>query len=565
MAATLGLVAGIALLLAGASSLQYGGRLQETCEGQAGGSTSGWLCGERNTYKDTIFASFRGVPYAKPPLGELRFKELQPAEKWEGFLDATAEGPICPQHTIVLNPLMEPRGIDEDCITANVHIPLAHRSGRIYGKMPIVVVIHGGVFGIGSGDPDILGPEYFMTRSVIVITFNYRLGALGFLSLNSTSVPGNAGLRDVLTLLEWVQDNGEYFGGDTRDVTLLGHSSGGSIAHLLALSPLTQDKGLFNKIVMMSSVGVRGFFNYNPEYAATAAQAFLTTMGINATDPEQIHQELIAAPISQYIEASRVLQDQNILPTFYPVIESVHEGVKRVIDMDPERQIEIGRGEKIPMLIGFAEYEFSILKPRLEELNITATLTAMPSVVVPPLLAFSPRVSEIIPIMQNRYFAENGTADEFARLLSEVNIVYPSIYVARRRAALGGAESFLYQFTYRGEHRVLDAITRVNETAHFEDLTYLFKQNSAAAVPEDQLDGSQDRVIQNWMLDLFTNYITKSDPAGSYVSWPAVTRFLFRYQEISAASYQVASVESNQELRELEEFYDALYAEYGDF
>ncbi|CAG9565786.1 unnamed protein product [Danaus chrysippus] len=217
----------------------------------------GWLCGLRN---GTSHASFLGVPYAKQPLGQLRFKELQPLEPWEGLYDATSEGPICPQ-TDILYGALNPGQMDEACIYANIHVPLhalpgnepantetefrtPHETGLDEGQnsgLPILVMIHGGGFAFGSGGLGLHGPDYLMPKDVIVITFNYRLNVLGFLSLNTSYVPGNNGLRDMVTLLRWVQDNAYAFGGDPGKVTVVGQSAGATSAHLLTLSTAARD------------------------------------------------------------------------------------------------------------------------------------------------------------------------------------------------------------------------------------------------------------------------------------------------------------------------------------
>ncbi|KAG7298182.1 hypothetical protein JYU34_018966 [Plutella xylostella] len=552
-----------AVLLAGAlGSSDYTNRVfKESCDGLSAEVDSGKLCGLIKEYKNTTFGTFRGVPYAKPPLAELRFKELQKAEAWEDYLDASVEGSICPQRIILFGPLMAPRSIGEDCINANIHVPLENGALPTKNKLPIIVWVHGGGFTVGSGDSDAYGPEYLMSRGVILITFNYRLGALGFLTLNTPSVPGNNGLRDILTLLRWVQENGAKFGGDVDDVTIFGQSAGASAAHMLLLSPQTQDGKLFQKAILQSGSAVRSFFNYQPAYTATVAQTFLTLMGINSTDPEEIHKQLIEADVEQYMEVSSVMQDATGLPPFGPVIESTHEGVNIVIDKDPEELIEMGRGQNIPMLLGFTEDECFTFRGRIVEVNLTTKFDANSDLALPPALATSPLKDELSPRMKERYVSgENITLDEFQNLCSEAYFKYGVIYTAQRREQLGGAESFLYQFAYRGEHRLLDVLGyKLKKTCHFEDVTYVFQQHTNVSISEDVFEGSVDRDMQNWLVDIVINFVKKSDPAGSVVNWPPISRFLFRYQDIVENKYKTASLLTDTKTKDLVDFLTKLY------
>uniref|UniRef100_A0A1L8D6I3 Carboxylic ester hydrolase n=1 Tax=Plutella xylostella TaxID=51655 RepID=A0A1L8D6I3_PLUXY len=555
--------ASIILFIAGSSASDYSNReFKKTCDnGLPVKTNSGLVCGEVRQYKNTTFGSFRGVPYARPPLGELRYKKPRKAKSWDDYLDASSEGSICPQSIIIYGPLMEPKGIGEDCLNANVYVPLA--GGKIPRKkrLPILVYIHGGGFAVGSGDSDIHGPEYFLTRDVVVVTFNYRLGALGFLSLNTSSVPGNNGLRDQLYLLRWVQKNGKRFGGDINDVTIFGQSAGAACVHLLTLSPLTQDRSLFQKAILMSGSAVRSFYNYEPEVAATVATSFLTLMGINATDPDAIYQQLLAADTSQYIEATRQIQEQTGLPPFAPVVESIHEGVTRVIDMDPDQLIAAGRGQQIPLLISFTELECGSLKARINETDLPGKLDANSDLALPSVLQTAANKAELAVVVKDRYFAgPNATLDEFVNFCSDSLFKYPAIYTAQRRAQLGGAESFLYQFAYRAENRILESLGfDIEEAGHIEDLTTVFKPNSNVSIPEEVFERSFDRVMQDWTVDILVNFIKNSAPAPSTLAWPPVSRFPFRYQDVVSDSYKLSSLQADASTNEMVQFYTELF------
>ncbi|XP_064292526.1 juvenile hormone esterase isoform X2 [Plodia interpunctella] len=143
---------------------------------------------------DTTYIAFKGIPYAKPPIGNLRFKAPEPPEAWTGERDATQHGPVCPQYNERLDCIEEG---SEDCLYLNIFTktldPLTPR--------PVMVWIHGGGFYTGSGNSDYYGPEFLIKHDVILVTFNYRLEVLGFLCLDNEEVPGNAGLKDQVAAL----------------------------------------------------------------------------------------------------------------------------------------------------------------------------------------------------------------------------------------------------------------------------------------------------------------------------------------------------------------------------
>jgi para-nitrobenzyl esterase len=228
---------------------------------------------------------FRGVPYARPPVGKLRFRPPEPVEPWSGVRRAVRTGPTSPQLSPVL-PLLERliggggAGHSEDCLYLNVWTPAV--DGR---RRPVLVWIHGGAFVMGSGSTRLYsGRRMAMRGDVVVVTLNYRLGALGFLNLRglipgSDDAPSNAGLRDQIAAPEWVRDNIEAFGGDPENVTIFGESAGAmSVATLLG-TPRAQ--GLFHRAVMQSGAAHNVL---TKEQSAGIAELLLRELGLDALD-----------------------------------------------------------------------------------------------------------------------------------------------------------------------------------------------------------------------------------------------------------------------------------------
>ncbi len=196
--------------------------------------------------------SYKGIPYVAPPIGELRWRPPQPTEAWSGIYEADAFGPICPQRGSLFPPL--PIGeTSEDCLTLNVWAP----AGEAEGSAPVMVWIHGGGYRRGLGSSPLYDGTKLAEQGVVVVTFNYRLGRLGFFTHPSLSIAqadellGNYGFMDQIAVLEWVQRNIGAFGGDPDNVTIFGESAGGGSVNFLMISP--QAKGLFHRAIAQSA------------------------------------------------------------------------------------------------------------------------------------------------------------------------------------------------------------------------------------------------------------------------------------------------------------------------
>ncbi len=203
--------------------------------------------------------SFKGVPYARPPLGELRWRAPQPAEPWRGELDAGQVGAICIQPPANGDNGVGPLPMSEDCLTLNLWRP-AERPGDQTGPLPVMVWIHGGGLNNGSGTAALYDGTNLAKRGVVVVTINYRLGRLGFFdhpALAAERGPGepaaNYGLMDVILALGWVRDNAAGLGGDADNVTIFGESAGGALVTRLMISEPA--RGLFHRAVVQSGLG----------------------------------------------------------------------------------------------------------------------------------------------------------------------------------------------------------------------------------------------------------------------------------------------------------------------
>jgi len=201
--------------------------------------------------------SFTGIPYAAPPVGDYRFMAPVRPNRWTCPLDATKKrNAICPQLNFGLDNDGLLHGSNEDCLYLNVYVP---RERNTTGLLPVAVWLHGGAFMFGSGSACWFGPQFWMVHEVILVTLNYRLGPLGFLSLGNEEIPGNAGMLDQVAALEWVRDNIHRFGGASDKVTLMGQSAGSFSTTYHLVSP--KSRGLFKRIIAQSGVG-----GFSPSY-----------------------------------------------------------------------------------------------------------------------------------------------------------------------------------------------------------------------------------------------------------------------------------------------------------
>ncbi|WP_340643939.1 carboxylesterase family protein [Phenylobacterium sp.] len=233
--------------------------------------------------------AFYGIPYAAAPTGQTRFRAPKPAGAWAGVRKATEKGSAALQTPHFIPGFAASGPQDEDCLNLNVFTPATDGA-----KRPVMVWIHGGGFTHGAGyEPLYDGGPLAERGDVVVVSLNYRLGALGFLSIPEAGIPGNAGLLDQVAALKWVADNIAAFGGDPEQVTIFGESAGAAAVSCLVAMPAA--KGLFGRAILQSGVGRAGA----PELAAKAADKLLALLGL---DRSQVV-DLFELPAAKILEA----------------------------------------------------------------------------------------------------------------------------------------------------------------------------------------------------------------------------------------------------------------------
>ncbi|MEO3759464.1 carboxylesterase/lipase family protein [Mycobacterium sp. B14F4] len=295
---------------------------------------------------------WKGIRYAAAPAGDLRWRAPQPPQRWSEPADATKVGPVCPQPTDPRIPidLGAPQG--DDCLSLNVWAASDTEPGA---DKPVLVWLHGGAYILGSSaQPLYHGRALASGGDAVIVTVNYRLGALGFLDLSAygDAFATNLGLRDVLFALQWVRDNIAGFGGDPSRVTLFGESAGAGITTTLLGSPAAA--GLFGAAIAQSSPATS---MYDRERAQRVAALFLDELGMRSEEAAG----LTSVPTNVLLAASKRVFDDIPVRTpgtlaFAPIIDG------DVVPGNPVKLAREGRTHPVPLIIGTNKHEAALFR-----------------------------------------------------------------------------------------------------------------------------------------------------------------------------------------------------------
>jgi para-nitrobenzyl esterase len=361
---------------------------------------------------------FTGIPFAEPPVGSLRFKAPRPATGWRGEFDATVPAATPPQN--VDPPLPPATAISEDCLQLNVWAPVA------LGPHPVFVWIYGGGNQTGSGSLPVYAGERFARDGVICITFNYRVGAFGFLELGAITEgdhagSGNNALRDQILALRWVQENIAAFGGDPGKVTIGGQSAGAwNCSSLIALPAA---KGLFQQAIIASGGGDAV---YSLDRASEFASVFVEKLGGR--------DRLLKASVAEILKAQRVAE--SVFPEQFPY-RPVIDG--RLITSVPVDAVRAGAARDIRVMIGHTHDEYrTFLSAEEAEGAVTQKMLLHHAL-------------EDLPPVLDAYraaFPKLSAADQMLRLLGAEYLAMPTLWMAEAQAAAGGAV-YYYNLHYQ--------------------------------------------------------------------------------------------------------------------
>ncbi|MHA2260545.1 MAG: carboxylesterase/lipase family protein [Promethearchaeota archaeon] len=297
---------------------------------------------------------FKGIPYAEPPIGELRFSPPHPKKRWEGVLDARNFGPIAPQPVLRLSSIDLPEQSEADCLTLNIWTPALDDK-----KRTVMFWIHGGAFEMGSGRYN--GESLAKRGDVVIVSINYRLGALGFLY-----VPGktaNVGLLDQVLALKWVKNNINSFGGNANDICVFGESAGGeSISALLAMPTA---KELFKRAIIQSNVCDP--YNLKPKKAEVFSKRIFEIVGVKYDDLASLRKVPFEKLVKSYTKAQIGLSDLPMIIDYYP---PYIDG--KILPQNPFEAISKGFAKDVEILAGTNENEhklWTLMDPKANKIT----------------------------------------------------------------------------------------------------------------------------------------------------------------------------------------------------
>jgi para-nitrobenzyl esterase len=438
--------------------------------------------------RDADVLAYKGVPFAAPPVGPLRWRAPVAVQPWSGVRPATAFAPACLQNGVSM-PGEVPPQTSEDCLYLNVWTPSA--GGR--AKLPVLVWIHGGGFTNGSASMPLYWGDRLARRGIVVVTVSYRLGAFGFLAHPELSAEtaqkssGNYAFLDQVAALQWVQRNIGAFGGDPDRVTIAGQSAGAMSVNILMASPLA--KGLFHRAIGQSG----GFFEpvqLAPQYLLANAEkdgvAFAASLGATSLDA------LRRVP-------SEALLKANAGRISHPVID------RHVLPRTPFEVFSERRQAPVPLLAGVNAEEARSLSnvSKVTASSFAADITKTFGPLPPPLLEAYPFKSD-----------DEARA---ARIAFETDLRFGwNMWTWARLHAAAGAPVFSYRFAQKPPFPQNSPYADWGP-AHFAELWYMF----------DHLDQApwswraEDRRLAEGMAAYWVNFVKTGTPNGSGLpTWP---------------------------------------------
>uniref|UniRef100_A0A8D8NKS9 Carboxylic ester hydrolase n=3 Tax=Culex pipiens TaxID=7175 RepID=A0A8D8NKS9_CULPI len=456
--------------------------------------------------------AFRGIPYAKPPIGELRYRAPQPLDKFSGpVLDCSAERDVCFSRNMFTQ---EIEG-SEDCLFLNVYTPQVAGDGD---PLPVMVFIHGGAWLFGSGNNDCYSPEYLLEQGVIAVTLNYRLSSLGFTYLPSQGIEGNAGLKDQLMALKWVNQNIAKFGGDPSNVTIFGESAGGASVHLHVLSPLSRK--YFHKAICQSGSSIHEWvMQRDPELKA---RTLAKLAGCKGTSDEDVYETLMTASTADIaghaVGVLTVDERRRGLPMpFKPVLESASATDAIVTKLPTEVMKTPNSIESIPVMMGVNNGEGIImLLDAVKKLDLYDNDMArlIPrSVNVNPATKASNDLGEEI---KKFYFGDKPVCKETLPQLADLMSDYHFAIFANTCAELHAryqhqSPLYYYNFSFDGELNMYKKLLnlKVPGACHADELSYQFMFRMA---PLPVKPDSPEARVRYYMCRLWTNFAKYGNP-----------------------------------------------------
>ncbi len=433
--------------------------------------------------------AFLGLPYAAPPVGDLRWKAPQAPAKWSSQRDASKYGHHCAQNHVFDDMVFQDDGANEDCLYLNVYAPAS--AGK-NSKLPVMFWIHGGGFSGGGSDEPRHNGDFLPLKGVVLVTINYRLGVFGFLATEDLAkevggAAGNYGLQDMIAGLQWVKSNIDQFGGDPGNVTIFGESAGSFAVSTLMASPLAQ--GLFQKAIGESGGAVAGSTLAYDSLAVREAKdaKWVSTLNVKSLA------ELRALPTNAILDAAKK-----------PGVGFPPDVDGKVLTEPVSATYAAGRQAHIPVIAGWNSDEGSFMAMR----GMTAAQWSETA-----LKTFKERASEFIKL-----YPADGDEQALRSAIdfgSDQFIAYGTWAWLEAQRKTGKAPVYRYHFELAATPSKFHPGTFA---FHSDDIEYVF--GTLETRPGWEV-GPEDRKLSETMMTYWTNFARTGDPnGGDLPKWP---------------------------------------------
>lgn len=459
-----------------------------------------------NKTDDITTYIFKGIPYAHPPTGLLRFLAPTRPRPWHDTLDCTKD----PPSPYTLDEDMNIIG-SEDCLYIDVISPSLNNTT----PLPVMFWIGSCVYTFTHDQ--ILNPELLLKENVVFVRCNFRLGPFGFLSINDLCAPGNCGLKDVVMALQWVNKNIHSFGGDPNNVTIFGSGTGGAIVHLLMLSPMA--RGLFHKAIIQSASALNNWsLAKNPSLPALD---LAKELGITTSDKIEAIEKMRITPAEKIMVAFRKVfndmwnngESDVFDALFKPSIEEQFEGQPAFLTKSPSILIKSGNYNKVPLIIGsnnIEAYTLSFVKEGLydfEKYNNDLRL------LVPRALAGEANKSKNIALQLLKFYTgeetlSEETTNQYLQLLSDYYFLYYVNKTVRLHSQYApDCPVYYYIVNFAGEWSLPPNYQLFNSLGHSAEIPYIFPLNLPG------FKGTKDSIrTRSKMVKLWTNFSKYGNP-----------------------------------------------------
>ncbi|XP_021184119.2 para-nitrobenzyl esterase [Helicoverpa armigera] len=423
-------------------------------------TAQGPIWGRKNTI-DKIYA-FYNVPYATAPTGEDKFKAPLPPPTWTQPYKAVDTFTItCPQNEAVMSVLLDMYVMQENCLVANIFVPDTNNT-----NLSVFVYIHGGAFVFGYGNVN-KATELMRTNDFIFVTFNYRLGIHGFLCLGTEDAPGNAGMKDQVALLRWVQENIASFGGNPDDVTIGGSSAGGISVDLLMLSKAAA--GLFHRAIPESGGCLSPMAIQSDPLETAKAHA----IKLNFTDVDNIYSlgHFYKTAPMKLLTSDLFFDRTDGTFVFSPCVER-DTGYGSFLTEAPLNLLKKGSFEKLPMLYGYTSMEgllrIDYYDLWMQKMNIRFE-DFLPANIN---IKSETGRNRIAAIVKDFYFNKPLDSDDKMSILGYVNFftdvlfAYPILWAVKLQVEAGNNQVYLYQYSFLEKQRQMLPNNKIGVSGH---------------------------------------------------------------------------------------------------